>query len=442
MKSVLHTLLRAAWFPIVALIVASVAFVGVHAPQHAQISPYDEYVYLDYLSKVPTQGFVRSGDETGELARNELACRGVIGYGTFGDGCNVGDHSTDTSYPYNGGSGADIYAPPYFWITWVLAQPFTWFGASLLEAGRLVGGIWLALGTSLLYLLMRRLRIPSLLALGIGLFVIATPSVYWANTFLSTDAPTLATASLLGILALRALRTGRGFLLLPVVAAVTVLFKIQNLIAVGFVGVALLAALLVEKWPGRGAVGRWLGGTVRDRRFWIAALTVLFGIIAQAAWLLVRSASTPAGQEAVKVDTVRLPLTTSSLVNESLRFISTQGTTGMSPGSLATIAGAAVSLFSIAAVLGIIIDGRRRPVGQRIIAWCTLGFALAMGPALVLATSSAVGFYFPLPVRYGLILLPAFLACVALWLDRFPRRGPAVVAITGAVFALAAIAVG
>lgn len=439
MKSFLHSVLHAAWLPFAILIVASGAFVGVHAPQHAQISPYDEYVYLDYLAKVPTQGFLHSGDETGELARNELACRGVIGYGTFGDGCNIGNHSNDTKFPYNGGTGADIYAPPYFWITWALAQPFTWAGASLLEAGRLVGGIWLALGTSLLYVLMRRMSIPKWLALGLGLFVIATPSVYWANTFISTDAPTLATASLLGILAIRAYRTGKGFVLLPIVAAVTVLFKIQNLIAVGFVGVALLAALLVEKWPGRGSTGRWLGSTVRDRRFWVAALTVLFGILAQAVWLYVRSATTPPGQTAVKVDSVRLPLTVSSFVNESLRFISTQGTTGMSPGNVATVAGAVVSLVSVAAVLGIVIDGRRRPVPQRIIGWCTLAFALAMGPALVLATSSAVGFYFPLPVRYGLILLPAFLLCVAFWLDRFPRRGPAVVAVLGAVFAAAAI---
>ena len=435
--SLLKRVLRAAWFPFAILIAASLLFVGVQAPQHAQISPYDEYVYLDYLAKVPTQGFVRSGDETGELARNELACRGVLGYGSFGDGCNVGTHSNDKTYPYNGGTGADIYAPPYFWITWLLTRPLVWAGASLLEAGRLVGGIWLALGTSLLYALLRRFSTPKWMAVGLALFVIATPSVYWANTYLSTDAPTIATASLLGILGLRAARTGKGFVWLPIVAAVTVLFKIQNLIAVGFVGVAILAALVVEKWSIPG--GRWFSATLRDKRFWIAGLTVLAGILAQAAWLAVRTISTPPGHVAVKVDSVRLPLTVSSFVNEALRFISTQGTTGASPGTLATLAGAIVSLFSVAAVLGLVVAGRTRPVPERIIAWCTLGFALAMGPALVLATSSAVGFYFPLPVRYGLILLPAFIVCIAFWLNRYTRRGPAVVAIVGAVFAAGAV---
>lgn len=438
LRSLLRTL-AAVWFPVVVLIVASVAFVGVQAPQHAQFSPYDEYVYLDYLSKVPTEGFVHSGEETGSLARNELACRGVLGYGSFGDGCNIGRHSNDSKFPYNGGTGADIYAPPYFWATWVLAKPLTLAGLSLLQAGRLVGGIWLAAGTVLLYLLLRRLAVPKWLALGAGLFVIATPSIYWANTYLSTDAPTLATASLLGLLGLRALQRSRGFVVLPVIAAITVLFKIQNLVAVGLVATAMIILLIIQKRDGR----RWrhtIAATIRDKRFLIAIVTAVAGVVAQVAWLVVRQISTPAGAHAVKVDTVRLPLTVSSFVNESLKFISTAGTTGAPSGVVGTVAGATVSLLSVAAVLGIIFDGRRRNVRQRTLAWTTLAFALAMGPALVLATSSAVGFYFPLPVRYGLILLPAFIACIAIWLHRYRVHAPAVVAIIGAAFAAAAIA--
>ena len=132
------------------MLFASVGFVSANVVQQKQISPFDEYVYLDYLSKVPTQGFVRSGEETGDLARQEISCRGVQTYGLYGTSCDIGAASPDETFPYSGQTGADIYTPAYFAVTWVLAQPLVWTGVSLLDAGRLVGAVWLFLGISLI----------------------------------------------------------------------------------------------------------------------------------------------------------------------------------------------------------------------------------------------------------------------------------------------------
>ncbi|MFP3394568.1 hypothetical protein SB782_37990, partial [Brevibacillus sp. SIMBA_076] len=47
----------------VLLVIASLLVGIVHVPQHKTLSPIDEYQYIDYLAKVPTQGVVHRGEE-------------------------------------------------------------------------------------------------------------------------------------------------------------------------------------------------------------------------------------------------------------------------------------------------------------------------------------------------------------------------------------------
>jgi hypothetical protein len=444
LKRVFRRIFSASALPFIILAGASIAFVSVQAPQHAEFSPYDEYVYFDYLTKVPTQGFVHSGEETGEAARNELSCRGVLNYGAFGEQCNRGIHSRDSTYPYSGETGADIHPPLYFAVTWVLAQPLTWVGISLMDAGRLVGGAWLALGTMSLFALLSLLRVPRWTGFGLSLFVIATPATFWATTYISTDAPTLALAA--GVAAISVLVAQRrvGFAWLPLISIIAVLFKVQNLVAVGLSCLALAAYVIVElrsKPPATDKASFRIRSIFRDGRFVSAAAAAVLGIAAQAAWLVVRAQATLPGTEPFKVDTVRLPLTLTSLVNECFRFLWTIGATGLSSGLVGILAANLLGLVAIATTLGVVLDARRHPRIHVIIASVTLVMALLMGPALAIAASAAVGFYFPLPDRYGLVLLPAFVACIGLWFSRYSRASYAVLGV-GSVFALAAIPLG
>jgi predicted branched-subunit amino acid permease len=99
-----------------------------------------------------------------------------------------------------------------------------------------------------------------------------------------------------------------------------------------------------------------------------------------------------------------------------------------------------LSALSIAAILVALL----RPAAVRpstlVISAVTLVVALATGPALVIATYVLVGYYIPLPARYGMVLLPAFLACIALFLGSWGRRGSGAIAVVGAAAALVALA--
>ena len=202
------------------LVIASLLVGIVQVGDHRAISPIDEYVYIDYLAKVPSQGIVRGGEHTGDYARESLACRGVRLIGQYlASLCRTADSSPDSAFPTAGTNSADIYTPIYFAVTWVLAQPFQWLGVhDLTDAGRLTGWIWLAAAAVLLYLSLRRLKVGPLLSFGLGMLMVGSLPAMWSNTYVSTDAPALlaGAAMLWGILRFE---DGRRFGLLVLTVA-------------------------------------------------------------------------------------------------------------------------------------------------------------------------------------------------------------------------------
>lgn len=420
------------------LLVFSTVVVATNVAKNPEISPLDEYVYLDYLSKVPTQGFVRSGEETGELARQEIACRGVLGYGIYGDPCEGTSFDADPLYPYGGRTGADIYAPVYFAVTWVAAQPLVAAGVGLLDAGRLVNILWLSAGAILLLGLLRTLGVRRGVSLGLVLLTMATPAVFWSTTYVSTDAPSLAVSAGLAWAGVAIYRGRLHPLWLPLLGVMAVLFKVQNLAIVGLTAGALLVMRVLDRY--RAGTGRRL---LADRVIWVSVGTVVAGLAAQVAWLAFRSAETVPGTEAAAIVTSQAPLTLRGLLSESVRFISAVGASGpsdVSPDLMGVLVVYALSALSIAAILVALL----RPAAVRpstlVISAVTLVVALATGPALVIATYVLVGYYIPLPARYGMVLLPAFLACIALFLGSWGRRGSGAIAVVGAAAALVALA--
>ena len=433
-------IIRSTVFAIIALIAASFAFVGVQAPQHTQFSPYDEYVYFDYLVKVPTEGFIRIGEETGPQARNELSCIGVYGYTKMGQACDKGSHAKDSAYPYDGGTGATIYSPAYFAVTRVLAEPLTWTGMGLLEAARLVGAVWLAAGLILVFLMLKLLKVDALVSLGLALSVVALPVTYWSNTYISTDAPTVAAAAGIACLGILAWRRRANPFWLVLAAIVLTLFKVQNLAAVGIVALCLLAlavrksvlARAHEDGRGPGVLVR----TLRDSRSIAAILSVVAGVLTQAAWLFIISHTAIPGTHAAIIDTQHYPLTGIALATETFRFITAFGGSATVTSGVGLMVAGVLTLLTIAATVGLVMQPRRYPPHYFVIAASTLLVSLLLGPALALAMRVEAGYYVPLPVRYGYILVPALLACLGLYLNRYARVVPIVVAAAGAVSVL------
>lgn len=390
------------------LVLASLAVVLVHVPQHTQISPIDEYVYIDYVAKVPTQLFVHQGDETGSYARNYLSCHGVALFGDMArDFCDK-PMGPQGAYPYNGLTSTDIYTPLYFASTWVLAQPLLFFGVSdLVEAARYTGFVWLASAALLLFFTFRRLKVGALLATAIGLAVIGSAPVFWSNTYVSTDSPTIFAGALLGYLLVRL--QGRQILSWALVAAASVatLLKVQNFAAVTVVIFCLIAAAASAAWASRAETGM-TKALIRDKRVLTAALMAAVPLVLEVLWLGFRSvqsvgsgADQRAGQQVSR----------DVLIGEVFKFFGTAADNAVPLGVAnysATITSHVLSWLVIAGVLGTIAVGSRHLVTHAI-SLGTLILALTLGPALVVATWVLVGIYVPLPERYGLSLMPLML---------------------------------
>jgi hypothetical protein len=400
--------------------VASIVLVLVHVPQHTTVSPIDEYVYIDYLAKVPTQLVVHQGEDTGEYARKYLACNGVRTVGTYPDSlCERPSGSGEALLPNAGATSADLYTPVYFAATWVMAQPLLLLGVDdLTEAGRYTGWTWLAAAAILLYLTLRRWKVPLPVAAGSSLLMVGSLSAYWSNTYISTDAPSLfAGALMLFGITLVAKPGRRGVVLFVLFAVVASVLKLQNLMAVGLAALVLLVLAGFDAFRSGSVWREKLLQFVRDRRTLAAGLAVVCGIVVQGIWVVIRSAIA-VGE--LPDQGVSRPFGKTDLMREAFKFFPGVSAGALSPEALgltAVIASSLMTAVVLVGVLGLLAVSDRRSLGEGLAA-SSLLVALLSGPALAIANIAVSGFYFDLPARYGVSLLPSFLACAAVLFSR------------------------
>jgi len=424
------------WRVLAALSLAAISF-GVIAhtvPQNHELSPLDEYVYVDYLARVPTQFVVRQGETTGEVARDALACRGiaVLGPGEYRCGLNT---AWADGYTEDGKTTADIYTPAYFAITWVAAQPFVWAGVDLVDAGRLVGGLWLGLGTVLMFLLMTRLRVPPLLAWALGVIVIVSPGIFWANAFVSTDAPSLAAGAGIGLLALLAYQRRASPVWLGLAVVLAIAIKFQNIIAVGLVAIVLTAIAIRDARARSAATNkRMLAAVARDRSLVIATVMVVVALATQVVWMVIRSSISLNSAPDLNVE---VPLSKTGLLMESFNFLR-QTPLGVEQGGetpVKTVVGMILVMLTIVGVVGMVFAGRRGST-ESLVAGSVLLASTAAAPVLAIALNVALGETLQIPPRYGLSILPAFVLCAG-WLFSLKRWGPAAMAVLAVVLLVA-----
>lgn len=414
-------LLAVGWVPLVVLAI----FAGTYtvAAQHRisdAYSPFDEYQYYDYLTKVPSVGFVRQGDEVGEQARRVASCDGYLFFGVVGATCD-GPQEPDGAFFIRGLNSADIYTPAYFAVTWVLAQPFTWLGMDLQHAGRAVGGVWLFAGLAAIFLLMKRLGVHPAVALGVCLALLALPATFWATQYISTDAPTYLVVALVGLAGVRlAAGVGRGWEL-PAAAALAVVMKINN---AGGVALTLLALVTYvhlrrrhrESGSGHGAAGNEPG---IGRTWRIAILTGLSVVVAYGGWLVVRAATVSGTVDGVDLDVnTRLPFRIGHLVDEAVRFAPMVGGVALpgdpEVGVWVRFAETLFPLLGLGALAVALVASGPLWQARRAIGIGVLGALVTFGPVLTLLTVAVSGSYVPLAGRYGIVFVPAFALLLAL----------------------------
>ncbi|MCI0158215.1 hypothetical protein KNO15_16055 [Leifsonia shinshuensis] len=413
--------LRRFWVPVL-LVVVALGYGGTVTAMHSKsLSPIDEWVYSDYLDKVPTELLVHQGETIGHEALDRMACNGVFPYGPMGAKCGS-SYSDIAKFPFQGKTSADAYTPTYFGITWVVGGAIHLAtGIDQLTSWRLTGPLWLAGTMVALFLLFRSFRVPPAVTVALGLAFIVSPFTWWTYTFVSTDAPTVLLATLLVLLGTKYARGRLSGWWLVGLSAFAVLMKVTNILAV-----CLLALYLVFVWLWELRKTRWTDGwrTQRpgvERRSLglplFAVLSVGAGIATQVAWLAVHRALAigPSANQGLGG-----PLSLKSLAVQLTNFLpgtltSNVWITGGSGYALPIFdwAVAPLSWICIAGVLGAFWSARvRGRTGPIIIA--TAIASVAFAPMLAVALTVTTGSYFALPPRYGAPLLPVFLLMPAL----------------------------
>ena len=404
----------ARWLIPVILVLASLGMSWTVTAFHSEaFSPRDEWVYLDYLEKLPDQGFIHQGEEIGTGPLSRMACDGVRDYGPMGTACDAstGDLS---SFPQQGINTADIYTPLYFATTLVPATAIAAVtGLDLLQAARYTGGLWLAGTMVLLSGLFRSFRVPSVAILGLGLAYIGSPLAWWTYTYISTDAPTLAFAAGALWVARRVIEGTTRPWILVALSVVGVLFKVTNILTVGLVVLYLLITairdILRRK---RNTKALWRPTRAETRLIVAAAASAVAALVSQMIWLIIRSMSavgpSPDQGNLGILGVHELGRLAVMTIPDTLMSNST--ITGSGDNSY-KIPGYIVDPLSWICIVGVVgglifLSSRSREPALNIATAiaCTLFI-----PVLAIALSQVQGTYFALPARYGAPLAASML---------------------------------
>jgi hypothetical protein len=414
--------LRAWWVPLL-LVVISLGYAGTATIMHTNaLSPVDEWVYSDYLDKVPTEILVHEGELIGPEALNRIACDGVYPYGPMGQPCGS-DYDRPSKFPFAGKTSADAYTPLYFATTWAVGGALQLLpGIDELTGWRLTSSLWLAATCVLLFFVFRKLHVAPLVTFSLALAFVVSPFSWWTYTYVSTDAPSVFFGALLLLLALRYTQgRGSGWWLTGA-SVLAVLFKVTNIL-----GVCLAALFLLLTWLWELRRTNWDEGwrssrpKIERRSLGLplfGVFSVVFSVIAQLGWLVLRGAiavgppanqgiSTPLGKKEL------LAQTTSFLPGTLTSNVVISGGGGSFALPIPSWAVAPLSWVCIAGVVGVVWTLRKRNNRAPLVVSTALASVL-FAPMLAVVVALSTGTYFPLPTRYGAALLGAFLLMAAI----------------------------
>lgn len=399
---------------IVLLLVALIYPITITLNHSFGTSILDEWVFIDYTDKVLSEGYVKAGERVGAYTNEIMSCFG----GSFGD-CGATLPDNYKNLPYGGLTAAAAYTPTYFAITAVLGAPLQLLGVSPLVSWRLTGALWLVAAMAVFVALLRLWKVRDSAILPIGLLIIASPFVWWAHTYVSTDAPSLLIGALLVYIATKFRRGESTGLALVFVSVVGSAIKVTNLVSVGLVVIYLLGAWLFSRFrkpiivTSKSEISGFIiqhetyaGKFPTNKIVWpLAAAIASIGI--QVGWSKFIAATAVSTIQAEQG--IGSPLTIVELGLQTTNFLTSFNYSPFLgrgfdflfiPLAWVVISGVIGSFFALKRL-----DHKSEFVTATLIA------ALVMAPTLAVAVQIAQGAYFQLSPRYGASLLPAFLLC-------------------------------
>lgn len=394
---------RSRWSMIAVIAIAIPYLVIVTLLHTRAVSPIDEWVYLDYLEKVPTQLIVHEGEAMSEESLDLMACVGVNPYGPIGPPCDHQYAGELDEFPNQGLSTASPYTPVYFAITWAVGGAIQLIpGLEAGEGWRLTGVLWFIGSLLVLFRLFRQFDIGHGPALAIGLAYLASPYSWWTYTYVGTDAPAVLVGALMLTLMVDLVRGRSVSWPLVAVGVVGTMIKLTNVIGVAL---ALLFAAIVA--------ARRLARHERPvfAILWPPALALAVGVASQLVWLRVVHALAVSDSRADQGVVTALDLP--ELLLQTTNFLPGVIVSNPIGPYTPTFVFAPLSWLCIAGVVAIVLTLRARQATSSLVLAVALASMIA-APVLAVALQIATRSYFQLPPRYGATILPGILLMLAL----------------------------
>ena len=450
----------ALWVAVAALVVLPYA----HSYRH--LSPLDEMPHIDYLVKVREGHLVRGGERMGQVALRAQVCRGSDLDNYQGPRC--AKHVRARDFPFGGFNTAYPDPPVYYLVTGAGAAVIDALPGvdDVVTAGRSMGVLWLGGGLALTFLLALQLGASRWSAAGATLIIGSTPGVAHASATITSDAPGLLVGAALCLVAVSFVRGRVAWWWLVPAAVATTAVKATGLLVVGLVVVFLLLHLAsparlstpsgfdedrehTESHEDDADVDerrQLLDGSVPPSRrtLWLAIVAVAVSAVAVlGAWAVVnRLTDLPAVNDPLlrgyfHVDSIGW----TELVSNLVQLISPVQQGYLPPVLINPTLGNLMSLVNLVCIAGVASLawlGARGAVQTRL-AVATLTAMVVGGMGFVVLIFVGSHTYITIPARYGLSILPAAAAVLAVVASRRRVGGYALTGL-GAVTLVALLA--
>ncbi|HVU73894.1 MAG TPA: hypothetical protein VHE83_13095 [Mycobacteriales bacterium] len=402
------------------------------------LSPIDELQHIDYLDRAAHGHLLHEGQQVQTLAMREESCRGGVEAVGLPGGTKCGGPYDPNKYQELGRNTADIHPPTYYLLTGPVARVLVASGlwSDFVDAGRALGGVWLAAGLWFLALSLRRLGASRALT-GVAVLSLAvSPLVIRATSIVSNDATTLLSGSLLLYVCIRHRQGDRALGPLLVSSAIAASLRPTGILAViAAAGVLLLAAPLHDgaadeapAEPPRAAAPGF--ATLRGWLTWSRArapvLMLVTAFVAQEAWLAIRGAlavHSPVPNliaERQHVTSLAMGQVTGS-VHAFLPLLGDDLATNTGTEHVHELLVTLLSWALVAAAAAVFMTARRAEtlptLGGVAITSLVVG-----GPFLVITTFLSQSAYFDIPQRYGVALMPFVVAAAVSGSNTLTRR--------------------
>lgn len=416
------------------------------------LSALDEAAHIDTVWQLPH--VVQTGEFMLPQTLDEIACRGVVQIPNIVmPACGAPQPSPPYENFVIGAGGyntADIHPPTYYVIVRLgLAIGEAVSDAEPVTIMRMTGGVFLALGACLIFLLSRKLGANQAAAFGMTAVLISAPLVLTMSSIVNVDAIVLPTGAAFALLALWAWERRSIWWLLPLGAAIVMLIKLTNLTALMVVGLFLIlwqgSHRLSSESAARGTerLGLWWAahGAGLRRAVGVVVLVCVAGAAATLGWYAIRDAR-------ALIPGSSLPIAALFAVDQLLPGnVLVVTFTFASPQAFAPFwmtidpqwyPGIRLAALMIIVLLTVLAWFRDRMVWAALTA--SLVVLIAAPSVYILLNYYSSGQYFDPGARYGFAMLPVLTAAVAAGLRGRVAGGvgatAGVVALVGAVVAL------